>query len=61
MQNNTFITHIDGHQPDRILAGAQRIDDVLDQLLVQFSARFPELKIVIVGRTGQSPCPSPAP
>jgi hypothetical protein len=29
----------------------QRIDDVLDELLALYSVRFPQLKIVIVGRT----------
>ena len=40
----------DGHQ-DKQQASVQRIDDVLEELLAQYSVRFPQLKIVIVGRT----------
>jgi hypothetical protein len=59
MQNDTFSSHTDGRQLDRPLGGVQHMDDVLDQLLAHFSAQYPELKIVVVGRTGQSPCSGP--
>ena len=39
-----------GHQ-DKRWGGVQRIDDVLEELLAQYSVRFPQLKVVIVGRT----------
>ena len=32
-------------------AGVQRIDEVLDELLAQFSVRFPQFKLVILSRT----------
>jgi hypothetical protein len=42
----------DGHhdkQPTRV----QRIDEVLEELLAQYSVRFPQFKLVIVGRTDE--------
>lgn len=49
MRKNTAACD-DGHQ-DKRRAGVQRIDDVLEELLAQYSVRFPQFKIVIAGRT----------
>jgi hypothetical protein len=41
----------EGRQQQRQPVGVQRIDALLDDLLAQFSARFPQFKFVIVNRT----------
>ena len=48
----------DGHRQDKRLAGVQRMDDVLKELLAQYSAQFPQLKIMLVGRTDEPPTES---
>ena len=44
-------TRDDGHRQDKRRADVQRIDDVLKELLAQYSVRFPQFKIIIIGRT----------
>lgn len=49
MRNHSFRDR-DRQQNERS-AGRQRIDEVLDELLAQFSVRFPQFKLVILSRT----------
>ena len=46
-------TRDDGHRQDKRRADVQRMDDVLKELLAQYSVRFPQFKIMIVGRTDE--------
>ena len=46
-------TRVDGHRQDKRQADVQRMDDVLKELLAQYSARFPQFKIMIIGRTSE--------
>ncbi len=52
-------TRDDRHQQDKRRASVQRIDDVLKELLAQYSVQFPQLKIVIIGRTDEIQAGSP--
>ncbi len=46
-------TRDDDYQRDKRQAGVQRMDDVLKELLAQYSSRFPQFKIMIVGCTDE--------
>ncbi len=46
-------TRDDGHRQDKRQVGVQRMDDVLKELLAQYSARFPQFKIMLVGRNDE--------
>ena len=43
----------DCQQQDKRRAGMQRMDELLQELLAQYSLQFPQLKIVIIGRTDE--------
>jgi hypothetical protein len=44
---------------DKRPSGAQPIDKVLQELIAQYSARFPQLKIVLISRAGETTVGSP--
>lgn len=47
MRNKTT-SHSADRPQNTLPPGVQRIDDVLDDLLAQFSARFPEFKLLVL-------------
>jgi hypothetical protein len=51
MRNDTTFRGGGDDQQGKLPAGVQRIDDVLDELLAQFSAQFPQFKIVVLSPT----------
>lgn len=49
MRHHSFLRS-DGRRQERQPV-VQRVDELLDELLAQFSVRFPQFKLVIVSRT----------